>query len=109
MLKKSASIVLASLEAQRTEACGLASLPAAVLLDGHFEHPSTIVTLAPSVRFHWRFMYKPSFPQPASPVNFCRTQRTTICAYRFTRFPTPQYLVGSPDTPSRGRVPRLLA
>jgi hypothetical protein len=89
MLKKSASGVLASLRGSTLRApsdirntegaypfakihcrangyteCGpylLASSLAAALLDGHFEHPETMLISAPSVRCHWRFTYKSSF------------------------------------------------
>ena len=42
MLKKPASGVLASLEAQRTEAYAYASSLAAALLNGLFEHPERL-------------------------------------------------------------------
>ena len=44
MLKKSASIVLASLRCSMYRSVRLASSLAAALLDGLFEHPETIVT-----------------------------------------------------------------
>ena len=46
MLKKSASIVLASLRCSTYRSVRLASSLAAALLDGLFEHPETIVTPA---------------------------------------------------------------
>ncbi len=48
MLKKSASGVLASFRGSTYRSVRLASLLAAVLLDGHFEHPAS---LTPSVPF----------------------------------------------------------
>jgi hypothetical protein len=61
MLKKSASFVLASLRSSTYRSVRLASSLAAVALDGHFEHPETILTLAPYGRILQRFVYKPSF------------------------------------------------
>jgi hypothetical protein len=55
VLKKSASGVLASPEAQRTEAYASASSLAAALLDSIFEHParySPIVLDIPALNFH---------------------------------------------------------
>jgi hypothetical protein len=43
MLKKSASIVLASLSGSTYRGVRLATSLAAALLDGHFEHPAMIV------------------------------------------------------------------
>jgi hypothetical protein len=47
MLKKSASIVLASLRGSTYRSIRLASLLAAALLDGHFEHPVAMLKSAP--------------------------------------------------------------
>jgi len=98
MLKKSASGVLASLRgstlrstprifgtlkgffrlprsigrANGSTKCGpylLASSLAAALLEGHFEHPATMLISAPSVRCHWRFTYKNEFSRILLSVN----------------------------------------
>jgi hypothetical protein len=47
MLKKSASIVLASFRGSTYRSVRLASSLAAALLNGHFEHPETIRTSVP--------------------------------------------------------------
>jgi hypothetical protein len=44
MLKKSASIVLASLRGSTYRSVRLASSLAAALLDGHFEHPARMLS-----------------------------------------------------------------
>src|SRR5438128_167823 len=51
MLKKSVSIVLASLRGSTCRSVHLASSLAAALLDGLFEHPETILASAPYLRF----------------------------------------------------------
>jgi hypothetical protein len=51
MLKKSASVVLASLRASTYRSVRLASSLAAALLDSLFEHPETILASAPYLRF----------------------------------------------------------
>ncbi len=55
MLKKSASVVLASLRGSTYRRVRLASSPAAAALDGHFEHPANracaITTLTFSISF----------------------------------------------------------
>jgi len=61
MLKKPTSGVLASLRGSTYRSVRLASSLAAALLDGHFEHPATMLISAPSVRCHWRFTYHSSF------------------------------------------------
>ncbi len=61
MLKKSASIVLASLRGSTYRSVRLASSLAAALLDSLFEHPETIETSAPYGRFIRSFVHKPSF------------------------------------------------
>ena len=70
MLKKSASGVLASLRDSRYRSVRLASLLAAALLDGLFEHPEAILTPASHERFHPCFCINRVFPQPAgaSPI-----------------------------------------
>ena len=65
MLKKSASIVLASLRGSTYRSVRLASSLAAALPDGLFEHPDVFEAVAPSVIFHRCFICKPSFSQPA--------------------------------------------
>jgi hypothetical protein len=47
MLKKSASIVLASFRGSTYRSVRLATSLAAALLDGHFEHPRAILAPAP--------------------------------------------------------------
>jgi hypothetical protein len=61
MLKKSASGVLASLRGSTYRSVRLAAWLAAALLDGLFEHPEVIETVAPSETCQWYFMGKPSF------------------------------------------------
>jgi hypothetical protein len=58
MLKKSASGVLASFRGSTYRSVRLASSLAAALLDGLFEHPETILTLAPRGIFIRRFVHK---------------------------------------------------
>jgi len=50
MLKKSASVVLASLSGSTYRGVRLATSLAAALLDGHFEHPAMIVSPSPAPR-----------------------------------------------------------
>jgi hypothetical protein len=61
MLKKFASIVLASLRGSTYRSVRLASSLAAALLDSLFEHPEAIVASAPFCEIPTVFMYKPSF------------------------------------------------
>jgi hypothetical protein len=61
MLKKSASGVLASLRGSTYRSVRLASSLAAALLDGHFEHPDTIVTSVLWGTFIRHFVHKSSF------------------------------------------------
>jgi hypothetical protein len=61
MLKKSASGVLASFRGSTYRSVRLAASLAAALLDGLFEHPAVIETVAPSEASQWYFMGKPSF------------------------------------------------
>jgi hypothetical protein len=62
MLKKSASVVLASFRSS-TYPRGYASGPslAAFLLDGHFEHPAIILLSEPSVRLFTLYVYTEFF------------------------------------------------
>jgi hypothetical protein len=62
MLKLSASIVLASLRGSTYRSIRLASLLAAALLDGLFEHPVLFEHEFHMKEFQRRFVYKASFP-----------------------------------------------
>jgi hypothetical protein len=61
MLKKSASIVLASLRGSTYRSGRLASSLAAALLDSLFEHPDVILMFAPYGKFQPYFRHQPSF------------------------------------------------
>jgi hypothetical protein len=65
MLKKSTSVILASLRDSTYRSVRLASSLAAALLDSLFEHPELVLTSASYERFQRHFVYKSSFPQPA--------------------------------------------
>jgi hypothetical protein len=60
MLKKSASIVLASLRGSTYRSVRLTSSLAAALLDSLFEHPDVILTFAPYGKFQPYFRHQPS-------------------------------------------------
>jgi hypothetical protein len=62
MLKKTASIVLASLRGSTYRSVRLASSLAAALLDGLFEHPVLLERQFHMNALSRRFVYKPSFP-----------------------------------------------
>jgi len=62
MLKKSASIVLASLRGSTYRSVRLASSLAAALLNGLFEHQEVILALAPYGKIQTYFWHQPSFP-----------------------------------------------
>jgi hypothetical protein len=57
MLKKSASIVLASLKGSTYRSVRLASSLAAALLNGLFEHPEAMLIGHRHVRFQQRIVY----------------------------------------------------
>jgi hypothetical protein len=67
MLKKSASGVLALLRGSTYRSVRLAPSLAAALLDSLFEHPESILVLAPYGNFS-HIRYKPSFMQSVSMI-----------------------------------------
>ena len=87
MLKKSASIVLAALRGSTYRSVRLASSLAAALLDSLFEHPATILTSAPSKKFHGCLYINRDVPQPARhrPTGFLVYLIGRVCLASFIK------------------------